>query len=109
MINAGTDLNQSKFHRRGIILVLTGAVLWSMGGLLLRIIEIDELTTIFWRALFAILALSIYLLWAYGGRITQVFAAFGWPQFIVAGCFAADAMLFVFAINRTSVGLAGGQ
>jgi hypothetical protein len=47
VINAGTDLSQSKFHQRGVILVLTGAVLWNMGGLLLRIIEIDELTTIF--------------------------------------------------------------
>ena len=71
--------------------------------MLLRIIAVDELTTIFWRALFAIIALSIYLLWIHGGRIFQVFRGFGWPEFIVAGCFAADAMLFVFAINRTSV------
>lgn len=86
-----------------MILVLSGAMLWSMGGLLLRIIDIDEFTTIFWRATFAAVALSTYLLWVNGVRILQVLREFGWSQIVVAGCFAADATLYVFAINRTSV------
>lgn len=90
-------------HKRGVILVLVGAVLWSTGGLLLRLIDVDELTTIFWRAVFAFAALSTYLLWTEGRRLIAVFRQFGWPQLIVAACFATDATLFVFAINRTSV------
>jgi hypothetical protein len=39
-----------------------------MGGLLLRIIDVDELTTIFWRGVLAVIALLIYLLWVHGGR-----------------------------------------
>ena len=58
----GSSITTSDRHRRGVILVLTGAALWSMGGLLLRIIDVDELTTIFRRAVFAVMALSIYLL-----------------------------------------------
>jgi hypothetical protein len=61
-------------HRRGVVLVLTGAALWSMGGLLLHIIEVDELTTIFWRALFAVLALSVYLSWACCYTLSTVWA-----------------------------------
>lgn len=74
-----------------------------MGGLLLRVIDVDELTTIFWRSLFALVGLSLYLFWRYGTGIVRVFTAFRWPHFLVAGCFAVDAMLYVFAINRTSV------
>ena len=71
--------------------------------MLLRLIDVDEFTTIFWRSLFAVIGLSVYLCWRYGPDIVQVFAAFRWPHFLVAGCFAVDAMLYVFAINRTSV------
>ena len=87
----------------GTSLVLLAAVLWSTGGLLIRLISADELTVILWRSVSAAVALSIYLVVAHRTELFKRIASLGWVGLAVASCFLLDASLSVFAFRQTSV------
>jgi drug/metabolite transporter, DME family len=55
-----TPTNQS-IHRKGIIFVVVGAALWSIGGLGIKKVTADALTIAGFRSLFAFLVLAIAL------------------------------------------------
>ncbi len=79
------------------------ALLWSTGGLLIRLIQADEWTVIFWRSVFAIAFLLLVVFIREPGTVLRNFRQLGWPGVIVAVCLATDTILFVLALNRTSV------
>jgi drug/metabolite transporter (DMT)-like permease len=88
---------------RGLALVALAAVIWSTGGLLVRVLDTDVWTTVWWRSLFA----SVFL-WAWvavGARSGTVRAvrAVGRPGLVVAGCFALASIALVAALERTTV------
>jgi drug/metabolite transporter (DMT)-like permease len=87
------------------LLVGTAALLWSTGGLLVRLIAADEPTLIFWRSAFgaAFLALFLSVRSLSGQGFAQHFTQLGWPGLLVAVMFALDTILFIFALERTSV------
>lgn len=83
--------------------VAMAALCWSTGGLLVRLIEANDWTIIFWRSVFAV-AFLITVLWA-RERVGawNLVRQMGWQGLLVSACFAADTILFVLALNRTSV------
>lgn len=92
-------------YLRSIGLIVCAVALWSTGGLLIRLITADELTTLFWRSIFAITFIFLYLLLFHSHHQLTLRAILnvGLPGLIVALCFTADAILCIYAFEKTSV------
>ena len=90
---------------KGILLVTGSALVWSFGGAIARYLEVaDSWTIVFWRSLFAIIFLLLFMFWRDGLRGTyKLFAQMGWPGLVVAACFATASMSFVVALKYTTV------
>ena len=85
--------------------MLLAAVLWSISGLLVRLIDASVPTIIFWRSVFAIAVLCAYVYAGSPGRrrLWQPFRQLGGPGWLVAGCLAVDSLLFILAYDLTKV------
>ena len=86
-------------HFKGVLLVGASAVLWSLGGLIVRSLDTaDPWTTIFWRSLFAAAFLLLVLLVRDGRKAFRLFRVMGVPGLLVALCFTAASVGFVTAL-----------
>ncbi len=90
-------------YRRGALLVAGAALAWSTAGLLVRWTATDPWTTLFWRAVFASLALLIWLRVATGGRMLTAFRGLGPIGLLLALCLAGSMISFINALARTTV------
>lgn len=90
-------------HRRGLLLVAAAAALWSLGGLLFRLIGTDVMTIMSGRALAAAILLIGILALKTGGRPWFALIGLGWPGFFVALFFAADSTCYMTALHFTTV------
>jgi drug/metabolite transporter (DMT)-like permease len=90
-------------YRRGALLVGAAALLWSTAGLLVRWTATDPWTTLFWRALFASVALLAWLRIAAPGRIVPAFRGLGPVGLLLACCFAVAMISFINALALTTV------
>jgi len=92
-------------ERIGAAMVLGSAIVWSFGGALARLLDIEDgWTVIFWRSLFAALFLLAFMLLRDGLRGTRaLFAEMGIPGFAVGACFATASTSFILALAYTTV------
>jgi len=90
-------------RRLGLVLVVFAALAWSSGGLLLRAVDTDPWTTIFWRSLFAAVTLVLFILYRDRSRTLRLFTSMGWPGVLMALCFATASTSFVIALQYTTV------
>ena len=90
-------------RRRGLILVVLAALAWSSGGLLLRSVETDPWTTIFWRSLFAAVTLFLFILIRDGRATPRLFLGMGWAGVLLGICFATASTAFVVAVQYTTI------
>lgn len=99
------DGNQTESHSLGTWLVFGSAVVWSLGGILARLAEVENpWSTIFWRSGTAALFLLAFMLLRDGRAGTLVlFARMGPAGLAVAGCFAIATTSFVVALQFTTV------
>ncbi|MGH7211364.1 MAG: DMT family transporter, partial [Acetobacteraceae bacterium] len=93
----GTD------YRRGALLVGGAALAWSTAGLLVRWTATDPWTTLFWRAVFASIALLAWLRVAAPGRMLPAFRGLGPIGLLLALCLAASMIAFINALALTKV------
>jgi drug/metabolite transporter (DMT)-like permease len=86
-------------------LVFGAALVWSLGGLIARLAEVENpWTTIFWRAGTATLFLLAFMLVRDGWAGTlALFARMGRAGLAVAVCFTIASTCFVVALNFTTV------
>ncbi|MCD2185110.1 DMT family transporter [Rhizobium sp. GN54] len=100
--SASTDARNQGY---GATLVLAAAIVWSFGGMLARLLDIDDgWTVIFWRSLFAALFLLVFMLLRDGVRGTwALFAGMGLPGLAVGLCFATASTSFILALAYTTV------
>jgi drug/metabolite transporter (DMT)-like permease len=90
-------------RRRGLLLVASASVVWSTGGLIVRLLDTDSWTTIFWRSLTAAAFLLALLLWREGWRGLDGFRRMGVPGLVVGACFATASIALVVALSLTTV------
>lgn len=90
-------------HFRGVIFVVVGALWWSIGGMLSRLISTDPLTTAFWRALTAALFIFAYLALTRRGAVWRDFREAGRAGLLAAACWATASTAFVVALQFTTV------
>lgn len=89
----------------GAALVLGSAVVWSFGGTLARLLDIDDgWTVVFWRSVFAAVFLLGFMLLRDGMRGTlALFARMGPAGIAVGACFATASTSFILALAYTTV------
>lgn len=90
-------------HWRGIILTVTAVLVLSPDALLVRLIDTDPLTLIFWRGALSALAMLLFLgcLWGRGTWVNLL--RIGRPGLLSSGIAAVGTILFVYALRTTSV------
>lgn len=88
----------------GLLLVAASAVIWSTGGLILRLVgETDDWTVIFWRSVSACVFLLAFMAVRDGRATPGLFRAMGLPGLAVGACFACASISLVVALSLTSV------
>lgn len=88
----------------GLMLVGAAALIWSTGGLIVRLLDsVDTWTTVFWRSFFAALFLAGFILLREGRGMAGLFRDMGRPGILVGVCFAVGSASLVIALNLTSV------
>lgn len=92
-------------HRHGAILVLSAAIIWSFGGMLVRFLDVtDGWTVVFWRSFFAAAFLLSFMLVRDGLRGTvSLIRSMGLPGIAVGLCFATASSCFILALSYTTV------
>ncbi len=90
-------------YRRGVILVTAATIIWSSAGLLARIVDIDPWTTLFWRSVYAGMAIMAYLSWRDGKRLHTGFLRLGVAGVAMGGFFALSMISFIYGLSLTSV------
>ncbi len=92
-------------HPRGTWLVFASAFVWSLGGVIARLAEVDNpWVTIFWRSGTAVIFLLAFMLLRDGRAGTAaLFARMGPAGLAVALCFAVATTCFVVALQFTTV------
>ena len=90
-------------HLKGVLLVGGAAILWSLGGLIVRSLDTDPWTTIFWRSVFATAFLLAFLLVRDGRGAFRLFRDMGLPGIVLGLCFTAASVGFVTALAFASV------
>jgi drug/metabolite transporter (DMT)-like permease len=88
---------------KGVLLLAGAALCWSLGGILIRLVEASDWTIVFWRSAFmAMTLLGVLAVWT-RGRLAEPFRAAGWKG-VLSGAFMACAFIcFVLSITRTTV------
>jgi drug/metabolite transporter (DMT)-like permease len=100
---ATVALEVSQRQRRGQIYVALAAVAWSTAGVMQRQLTLDTATQAFGRAVFAGLALLVYVAVVDRGRVWDAFRSVGLAGVAVAVCVATASGSFIAALNHTSV------
>ncbi len=90
-------------RNRGTALVVAAALLWSSGGLIVRSVEADSWTMIFWRSIAAGLFLLLYLSATGRGQPWALPRANFKPVLVTGLCFAVASISFVTALGLTTV------
>ena len=99
------DASDQESHPLGPWLVFASAFVWSLGGVIARLAEVDNpWVTIFWRSGTAALFLLAFMLLRDGRAGTAaLFARMGPAGLAVAFCFAIATTCFVVALQFTTV------
>jgi drug/metabolite transporter (DMT)-like permease len=92
-------------HARGVAMVAGAAIVWSTGGLIVRHVDAESWTIVFWRGAFAALTLLVYLGVRDGRNMLALFRGLGWGGLGVAACFGTASLSFVIALQHTSVAI----
>ena len=90
-------------HAKGLLITALGVLILTPDSLLIRMIAIDQWSTIFWRGSLMSVGLLAYVIWSERKNTLQAFVNIGWVGIGVALLFCVNSFTFVFAIQNTSV------
>jgi len=100
------DHEQADAHgarRRGQLVVVLAAIAWSTAGVVQRELSVDTATQLAGRALFAGLALALFVAILSRGRLVAAFRAIGVAGLGVATTTAIASGMFILALNHATV------
>ena len=91
-------------YLRGIAMVAAAGVMWSLGGLLFRLIEDASVWQIVaYRTTFMWVTMGAWLAWRYRGDFFRRFRAIGWVGLMAAVAIAAANICYMFSLSMTWV------
>ncbi|MEM7565059.1 MAG: DMT family transporter [Pseudomonadota bacterium] len=88
---------------KGIVMAIIGVFVLSPDSLLIRLAALDDYTLIFYRGIFPIFSISLFLILVYRSRFVSVLLGIGWAGLANGVLFALINITFISAIQRTSV------
>jgi drug/metabolite transporter (DMT)-like permease len=100
---ATATLDLAAQHRRGRVFVALAAIAWSTAGILQRELSVGIGTQLAGRALFAVVALLVYVAVSEQARVVRAFRAIGHGGLAVAALMAISSGSFIVALNHTTV------
>jgi DME family drug/metabolite transporter len=99
-LGAGVDPG----YARGVALVALAGVFWSLGGLLIRLIEAASgWQIVLFRAIALALTLTLVIALRHRGRVVAAFRGAGWNGAVAGAALAGGFISFVLALLNTSV------
>ena len=90
-------------RRRGQLFVVLAAIAWSTAGVVQRELSVDTATQLAGRAVFAGLALALFVAILSRGRLVAAFRAIGVAGLGVAATTAIASGMFIVALNHATV------
>jgi drug/metabolite transporter (DMT)-like permease len=90
-------------RRLGSAYVALAALMWSLAGILQRQLHMNLASQLAGRAIFAFLALLVFIAVAERGQLIRAFRAIGRPGLVIAVLLAISSGAFITAIDSTSV------
>ena len=90
-------------RRRGQLFVVLAAIAWSSAGVVQRELSVDTATQLAGRAVFAALALTLFVTVLSRGRLVGAFRAIGVAGLGVAATTAIASGMFIVALNHATV------
>ncbi len=88
---------------KGVILSFAGILALSPDSLLIRMIETDAFTLVFWRGILMAVGLTVGIGVTYRQNTWKAFKAIGWVGWGSGVVLAAGTLMFVLAIHHTTV------
>jgi drug/metabolite transporter (DMT)-like permease len=98
---AHSDAHASR--RRGQLFVVLAAIAWSTAGVMQRELSVDTATQLAGRALFAALALAVFVAFLSRGRLVAALRSIGVAGLGVAVTTATASGMFIVALNHATV------
>jgi drug/metabolite transporter (DMT)-like permease len=95
--------NKLSDRGKGIAMAIGGVFVLSPDSLLIRLAALDDYVLIFYRGLFPVITISLFLLLYYRSKFIPALLGIGWMGLVNAVLFATINISFISAIQRTSV------
>lgn len=90
-------------HLKGLAITTAGVLVLSPDSLLVRLIETDPWTLLFWRGVLMAISLTVVVALYHRSRLPAAFRAIGWHGALSATMFGVSSMFFVLALTHTLV------
>ena len=90
-------------RNKGLLLSLLGVLILSPDSLLIRLVNLDDYSLIFYRSLIPIISVIIFLVYYYKTSFFKSIILIGVPGIIYAILYAITHICFVYSIQNTSV------
>lgn len=88
---------------KGIVITVCAVLIISPDSLIIRLLNLDHWTLLFWRGLFISIGMIISLTFFYRSSTLQQFQKIGKPGILLILLFTASTLFFVIALTYTSV------
>jgi len=90
-------------HIKGLLITLAGVLVITPDGLLVRLVQTDEWTILFWRGVLSALAIGLGLVVLHGPGVAAHFRAIGGSGIWLALIFGVGSIAFVIGLTHTKV------
>ena len=94
---------EARTRRKGVLLVLVSATLWSTAGLFVRLAHLDTWTMVAWRSAFGALALGTTAIVQQRGRLWHRLRGFGLPELVSIAVSVFAGITYVLSLRLTTV------
>ena len=90
-------------RNKGLLLSLIGVIILSPDSLLIRLVNLDDFSLIFYRSALPIVTVFLFLLYYYKSAVFTSFILIGLPGAVYAILYAITHICFVYSIQHTAV------
>ena len=90
-------------RNKGLILSLIGVLILSPDSLLIRLVNLDDFSLIFYRSAIPVITIFLFLLYIYKFKLVNSFILIGKIGILYAILYAITHVCFVYSIQNTSV------
>ena len=87
-------------RNKGLLLSLIGVIILSPDSLLIRLVDLDDFSLIFYRSALPVITVFLFLLYYYKSAVFNSFILIGLPGVVYAILYAITHICFVYSTGR---------